>query len=124
MRLINKISNLPLIISNSKVPNLLIDQSDIYLFSSIILETFSTICLKKTLIDKKWFIPSYLGYFVSFYYFPKCLDKYSLSVAYTIWCGIGILFTNLIDYFIYKEMLLKRKIIGTLLIILGIKLNK
>ena len=78
---------------------------DIILMNSIILETFSTVCLKKTMEKKIWYIPVYCGYFVSFYMFPKSLKKYSLSTAYTIWCGIGILLTTILDNIIYKEIL-------------------
>ena len=36
-----------------------------------------------------------MGYGVSFYMFPKCLAKYTLSTAYTLWCGFGIVFTSI-----------------------------
>ena len=75
----------------------MIDRPDIYLASSILLETLSTCCLKNTLNNKIWFLPVYTGYGISFYTFPKCLNKYSLSVAYTIWCGGGIILTNIFD---------------------------
>ena len=39
---------------------------EIYLSTSIILETFSTICLKNTIENKLWYIPSYCGYAISF----------------------------------------------------------
>ena len=95
-----------------------------YLLSSILLETVSTCCLKKTLTNKVWFIPVYLGYGTSFYVFPKALTKFSLSYAYTIWCGLGIILTTLVDVFIYKELLSLKKIMGSIIIIMGIKISK
>jgi multidrug transporter EmrE-like cation transporter len=98
------------------------DKPDIILLSSIILETFSTICMKKTLTNKIWFIPVYSGYITSFYMFPKTLTKYSLSGAYMLWSGIGIILTTFLDNIIYKELITVRKIWGSIIIILGMKL--
>ncbi len=99
------------------------DRPDLILLSSIILETLSTICIKKTLHNKLWFFPVYSGYGLSFYMFPKSLTKFSLSTAYTIWCGIGIVLTTILDKIIYKELISLRKILGSLIIIYGIKLS-
>ena len=45
---------------------------DLILFTSILLETISTICLKKTKTNKLWFLISYSGYGISFYLFHRC----------------------------------------------------
>lgn len=97
---------------------------DLILFTSILLETISTICLKKTKTNKLWFLISYSGYGISFYLFPKCLNKYSLNSAYSIWCGLGIIMTMISDMLIYKELLTIRKVLGTLLLITGIFIIK
>ncbi len=76
-------------------------KSDLILLTSIILETCSTIMIKKTLNNRLWFIPVYVGYGLSFYMFPKSLTKFSLSSAYNIWCGVGILLTLIFDNIIY-----------------------
>lgn len=94
-----------------------------YLISSIILETGSTLCLKNTIVNPKWFVPAYTGYGISFYIFPKCLTHYSLSTAYTLWCGFGIIFTLLIDHIVYREIIGCKKCIGTLIVIMGIYLS-
>ena len=99
------------------------DKPDIILLSSIILETFSTICMKKTLTNKMWFIPVYSGYITSFYMFPKTLTKYTLSNAYLLWCGIGIILTTILDNIIYKELITAKKIWGSIIIIIGLKLT-
>ncbi len=116
---LNTVNNL-----NNFIPDNFIIKPEYYLISSILLETLSTGFLKKTLINKIWFIPVYLGYGISFYIFPKALTKFSLSNAYTIWCGVGILLTTLIDTFIYKEIITIKKIFGIITIISGIKLIK
>ena len=95
-----------------------------YLFTSIIIETLSTCCLKLALNNKLFYIPMYLGYGTSFYIFPKCLTKFSLSSAYTIWCGLGIIMTTVIDKLFYKELITIKKLCGTLIIILGIGITK
>ena len=97
---------------------------DQYLISSILLETLSTTLLKKTVENKLWFIPTYMGYGISFYIFPKSKKKYSLSNAYTIWCSLGIILTTIIDYVFYKQIINYNKIIGIVLILTGIKIAK
>ena len=97
---------------------------DVYLSTSIILETFSTLCLKNTIKNKLWYIPCYCGYAISFYIFPKSLSKYTLSRAYTIWCGFGIILTSFIDKLLYKELLTIKKLIGMFIIIYGIMITK
>lgn len=100
------------------------DKFDILLLGSITLETLSTIVLKKTLNNKLWFIPVYGGYGLSFYIFPKVLEKYSLSFAYTLWCGIGIILTTIFDKIIYRQTITFKKILSSLIIIYGINLSK
>ena len=108
--------NYPIMIYNPTKP-------DLILLTSIILETCSTIMIKKTLNNKLWFIPVYVGYGLSFYMFPKSLTKFSLSSAYNIWCGVGILLTLIFDNIIYKEFISIKKLVGSLIIIYGIKLS-
>ena len=121
---LNTVNSLNNFIPNNFIRDNFIIKPEYYLISSILLETLSTGFLKKTLINKIWFVPVYLGYGISFYIFPKALTKFSLSNAYTIWCGVGILLTTLIDTFIYKEIVTIKKIFGIITIISGIKLIK
>lgn len=123
----NKLS----MVNIQSIPNLLnsisfnfLDNNDLFLLGSITLETISTICIQNTNKNKLWFLPVYAGYLTSFYLFPKCLDKYSLSVAYTLWCGFGILSTNLADVLLFHKALTIRKILGSLIILYGIKIIK
>ena len=115
---------MPNILPNILPKTIYMVNADQYLFSSIVLETLSTTLLKRTIQNKLWFIPTYLGYGISFYFFPKSLDKYSLSNAYTIWCSLGIILTTIIDYVFYKEYITMTRIMGILLILMGIKVAK
>jgi len=108
---------------NEPITMLLLDRPDLYLIGSILLETLSTCCLKYTIADKRWFLPVYSGYAVAFYTFPKTLNKYSLSVAYTIWCGGGIVLTTVFDTLIFKELITYKKIVSSLVILFGIILS-
>tara|TARA_X000000368_G_scaffold325827_1_gene262850 strand:- start:7017 stop:7397 length:381 start_codon:yes stop_codon:yes gene_type:complete len=117
----NYYPNIPL--SNSIQQITMIDRSTTYLVSSILLETLSTCCLKNTINNKIWFLPVYAGYGISFYTFPKSLNKYSLSIAYTIWCGAGIILTNIFDKIFYKEIITFKKTISTAFILLGVFLS-
>jgi small multidrug resistance pump len=93
-----------------------------YLMTSIALETASTILLTKTINNKMWFAPVYIGYGFSFYLFPKALQKFQLSVAYTIWSGFGIIFTMVYDAIKLRKLCQIRQLMGSLLVILGIYL--
>jgi len=117
----NYYPNIPL--SNSIQQITMIDKPTSYLVTSILLETLSTCCLKNTINNKIWFLPVYAGYGISFYTFPKSLNKYSLSIAYTIWCGAGIILTNIFDKIFYKEIITFKKIISTAFILLGVFLS-
>ena len=108
-------------LSTSKVN--MIAQPDKFLLTSIILETCSTALLKRTVNNKLWFIPVYGGYALSLNIFPKCLDKYSLSSAYSIWCIGGIIFTTTLDRIFFKELITLKKFLSLLIMILGILIS-
>ena len=115
--------NYPIISQNYPVMIYSPSKPDLILLSSIILETCSTIMIKKTLNNRLWFIHVYAGYCLSFYMFPNLLTKFSLSSSYNIWCGVGILLTLIFDNIIYKEYISIKKLLGSLTIIYGIKLS-
>lgn len=102
----------------------MISNADIFLVSSVLLETISTCCLKYTINNKLWFIPVYTGYAISFWTFPKSLEKYSLSLAYSIWSGTGIVLTTFFDKLLYKEIITFKRFFANLLIIIGILISK
>lgn len=92
---------------------------DVYLLLSVFTEIASTLCLNQTKTEKLFFIPAFIGYGISFYLFPKCLSKYSLSLAYTFWCGMGILITTVYDIYFNSLKISLNKITGILLILSG-----
>ena len=116
----------PLIKNYNLIPNnnvnMIAITPDTYLFTSIILETASTICLRNVNYNKLWYIPSYLGYGISFYIFPKSLTKYNLSTAYQIWSGFGIILTTLIDTIFFNYILKIKNLLCILIMIIGIGL--
>lgn len=97
-----------------------IPKADLYLTSSIILETACTFCLPNVKHNKLWYIPIYTGYGISFYLFPKCLDKYTLNLAYTIWSGVGIMCTFILDVLLKRDVFTIKKLLGIFIIIHGI----
>ena len=121
--LINPLINNYYLIPNNNI-NMIAITPDTYLFTSIILETASTICLRNVNYNRLWYIPSYLGYGVSFYIFPKSLTKYNLSTAYQIWSGFGIILTTLIDTIFFNYVLKIKNLLGILIMIIGIGLAK
>ena len=97
---------------------------DTYLASSILLETACTFCLSNVNNNKLWYIPIYTGYGMSFYLFPKCLSKYSLSTAYTLWSGFGIIFTFILDIVLKREVFKFKKLLGIFVVVYGISMIK
>ena len=119
-----------LLLKNPKIIHTIITNRNIfntpeaYLSSSIILETACTVCLTKVNQNKLWYIPIYTGYGLSFYLFPKALDKFSLNLAYTLWSGFGIIFTFLLDIVLKKEAFTIKKLFGIFTVIYGIYMIK
>ena len=93
--------------------------ADVSLASSIVIETISTCLLGHTNSNKLFFVPVYAGYAFSFYMFPKCLSKYSLSVAYAIWSCMGIILTCIFDSVFSNVVFSQKKIFGIALLIAG-----
>jgi len=93
---------------------------DVCLISSIILESFSTCLLKKAAENSYYYFPAYLGYVISFYLFPKSLEKYSLSFAYTLWCSVGICFTLLYDVIFSNLVVTAKKVFGLGFMAIGV----
>jgi len=65
---------------------------------------------------------AYLLYAISFWCFAKSLISINFSVAYAIWCSVGIVVTTLISIFIFKESTNWIVILGIILILAGVLL--
>lgn len=59
------------------------------------------------------------AYILCYFFFGKAITKIHLGIAYATWCGIGIVATTLISYFIFKEKLNLQIAIGILFIAAG-----
>lgn len=93
-----------------------------FLFISIISEVFASSMLKLTNGFKRLFpsIGVVVGYGTAFYFFSLTLQSLAIGTAYAIWAGIGTALTAIIGIVFYKELFNLKKIIGILLIIVGV----
>ena len=121
----NKLITKPIINSliNKNININMLQNADKFLMGSILLETTSTALLKNTVKNKIWFFPVYSGYAISLYIFPKCLDKYALSTAYSIWCIGGIVLTTTLDRIFFKEYITLKKLLSLIVMISGILIS-
>ncbi|KOP80372.1 quaternary ammonium transporter [Lysinibacillus sp. FJAT-14745] len=93
-----------------------------FLFISIISEVFASSMLKLTNGFKR-LLPSIgvvVGYGTAFYFFSLTLQSLAIGTAYAIWAGIGTALTAIIGIVFYKELFNLKKIMGILLIIVGV----
>lgn len=59
------------------------------------------------------------AYILCYFFFGKAITKIHLGIAYATWCGVGIVATTLISYFVFKEKLNVQAVIGILCITVG-----
>lgn len=98
----------------------LVHECDIYLCVSTILEVFSTICLDHSKNNTFLLLPVLAGYILSYYLFTRCLDKYSLGTAYTIWSCVGVVITIIYDCLYYSKPITYLKVVGIITIVSGL----
>ncbi|MGE7998979.1 DMT family transporter [Lysinibacillus sp. NPDC093190] len=93
-----------------------------FLFISIISEVFASSMLKLTNGFKRLFpsIGVVVGYGMAFYFFSLTLQSLAIGTAYAIWAGIGTALTAIIGVVFYKELFNLKKLMGILLIIVGV----
>lgn len=88
---------------------------------AITAEIIATTCLKYSEGFKKVF-PSFVcvvAYIICYVAFSKAVTKMNLGVAYATWCGVGIVVTALISFFVFKEKLTISGIFGIICIVIG-----
>ncbi|MFJ3388070.1 DMT family transporter [Lysinibacillus sp. NPDC086135] len=93
-----------------------------FLFISIISEVFASSMLKLTNGFKR-LLPSVgvvVGYGTAFYFLSLTLQSLAIGTAYAIWAGVGTALTAVIGVVFYKELFNLKKIMGILLIIVGV----
>ncbi|MGE7674353.1 DMT family transporter [Lysinibacillus sp. NPDC094403] len=93
-----------------------------YLFISIFSEVFASSMLKLTNGFKR-ILPTMgvvVGYGIAFYFFSLTLQSLEIGTAYAIWAGVGTALTAIIGVVFYKELFNYKKLLGILLIIVGV----
>lgn len=63
---------------------------------------------------------SLAAYAACFYFLSLSLKTINLSVAYTLWAGLGILVTTFIAVLVWKEPLSLVDVVGIVLILIGV----
>ncbi len=91
------------------------------LLLAIAVEIFSTTFLKKTngFRNIKPTVIVLAGYFTAFYLLSLVVKTIPVGIAYALWCGLGIVGTSVVAYFVYKQKLNRNTIIGISLILIG-----
>ncbi|MBN6206551.1 multidrug efflux SMR transporter [Ralstonia pickettii] len=91
---------------------------------SIIGEVFGSSLLKASNGFKR-LLPALgvvVGYAVAFYMLSITLTELPIGTVYAIWSGAGTALTALVGIFVYKEVLNLKKMVGIMLIIIGVAL--
>ncbi|WP_454193946.1 DMT family transporter, partial [Paenibacillus sp. Marseille-Q7038] len=93
---------------------------------AIIAEVFGSSMMKLSNGFKKLYptLGVIAGMAAAFYGLSLALKTIPLGTAYAIWSGVGTALTVLVGTFVYKEKVTTRKMIGILLIIVGVVVMK
>jgi len=94
----------------------------IILFLAILSEVIATTSLKFSEGFTK-LVPSLIvvvGYGLSFYLLALSLKVFPIGIAYAIWSGVGIVLTVIAGILLWRETLDWARVMGIILILLGI----
>ncbi len=94
----------------------------VYLTLAIVYEVVATSALKASEGFTK-IIPSLIvvaGYAATFYFLSVVLKTMPVGIAYSIWCGLGIVLVTIVSLFLYRQVPDVPAVIGMALIILGV----
>lgn len=96
------------------------------LAGAIVLEIMGTSLTKHFIMQNwdgtYWVMPLFLA--SSYYLLSKAVQKLSMSFAYAVWEGVGLLGAALTGYFLFHEQLYLHKMAAFLLILCGLVLLK
>lgn len=87
------------------------------IFSEILASTF--LRLSEGFEETRYSIISLSLFSLSLYFLSKAIKVIPLSVAYSLWAGLGIAGTLLAGFWIFQESVGSQQMWGTLLIIFG-----
>jgi small multidrug resistance pump len=93
-----------------------------YLFAAIVFEVAGTMSMKLSEGFTK-LVPSvliFVFYAVAFTLVTLAIRKIEISVAYTVWSGVGVALIALIGIFYFGEQITALKIASILLVITGV----
>lgn len=94
----------------------------IYLILAIILEVFATTMMKLS-NGLNLLIPTvcmFIGYILCFTFLSFSLKHIDVSIAYAVWCAMGIVLIALIGMLFFNESMNSVKLLGLLFIIIGV----
>lgn len=87
------------------------------IFSEILASTF--LRLSDGFEETRYSIISLSLFSLSLYFLSKAIKVIPLSVAYSLWAGLGIAGTLLAGFLVFQEAVGSQQMWGTLLIVLG-----
>jgi multidrug resistance protein EbrB len=87
------------------------------IFSEIIASTF--LRLSEGFQELRYSTVSIILFSLSLYLLSQAIKEVPLSVAYSLWAGLGIAGTLFAGYFVFQETVGSQQLWGTLLIVLG-----
>lgn len=92
------------------------------LAGAIVFEILATNLLKASngFTKIQFTLGTIVAYFLCYYLFSLSLKTIKLSLAYAIWCGLGIVLTAIVSYFLWNEQFSWLEIVGFILIIAGV----
>lgn len=94
----------------------------LYLFAAIIFEVSGTTCMKLsqgfTQILPAIFI--FIFYGLSLTFSTLCLEKIEVSVAYSIWAGLGTTLLAIIGLIWFRESMTPIKLMSISLVVVGV----
>lgn len=97
----------------------------LYIFFTVVAEVVGTAALKETQNFTKplpIFVMS-IGYVLSFLFLSLALKITPMSVVYSVYSGLGIVFSCLISRFYFNQSLDYSQILGIVLIFFGVLLS-
>lgn len=94
----------------------------IYLVCAIFFEVAGTTCMKLSngLSQLTPTVLMIFFYIASFSFMSIALKKMEMSIAYAIWCGVGIALISCIGFFYFREPMTTLKAIGLLAVAGGV----
>jgi small multidrug resistance pump len=94
----------------------------LYLFAAIIFEVSGTTCMKLSqgFTQTLPAIFIFIFYGLSLTFSTLCLEKLEVSVAYSIWAGLGTTLLAIVGVIWFRESITTTKLISIALVVVGV----